>query len=62
VENFHPAPPLAPAKESFSVKQIVFSYNALDPTPCFQTRRFAMDQSGADWWRAFITMVHAFKA
>ena len=35
VENFRPAPPLGPAKESFSVKGVLFSYNALDATPCF---------------------------
>jgi hypothetical protein len=35
VENFHPAPDLGPAKESFYVNGINFSYNALDLTPCF---------------------------
>jgi len=40
VEDFHPAPPLGPAKESFSIKQTVFSYNALDPTPCFHNAPF----------------------
>jgi len=35
VENFSPAPALGPARESFSVNGVVFSYNALDDTPCF---------------------------
>jgi hypothetical protein len=35
VENFHPAPALGPARESFSVRGVIFSYNALDDTPCF---------------------------
>jgi hypothetical protein len=35
VEKFHPAPPIGPARESFSVRGILFSYNALDDTPCF---------------------------
>jgi hypothetical protein len=35
VENFHPAPALGPATESFSVNGMSFSYNALDNTPCF---------------------------
>jgi hypothetical protein len=35
VENFHPAPVLGPAIESFSVRGVVFTYNALDSTPCF---------------------------
>jgi hypothetical protein len=35
VENFHPAPVLGIAEESFSVHGVDFSYNALDSTPCF---------------------------
>lgn len=35
VENFHPRPGLGPADESFSVKGISFTYNALDYTSCF---------------------------
>jgi hypothetical protein len=35
VENFQPAPRLGPARESFSVRGAIFSYNALDDTPCF---------------------------
>lgn len=35
VENFRPAPALGPARESFSVRGVIFSYNALDDTPCF---------------------------
>ncbi|MFZ0735004.1 MAG: hypothetical protein WAM79_21990 [Candidatus Sulfotelmatobacter sp.] len=35
VENFRPAPALGPARESFSVSGVIFSYNALDDTSCF---------------------------
>jgi hypothetical protein len=35
VENFRPMPSLGPARESFSVHGVNFSYNALDSTPCF---------------------------
>ena len=35
VENFHPAPDLGIAAESFSVRGVDFSYSALDSTPCF---------------------------
>ena len=35
VENFRPAPTIGPARESFSVHGVSFSYNALDDTPCF---------------------------
>jgi hypothetical protein len=35
VEGFSPAPTLGPARESFSVSGVLFSYNALDDTPCF---------------------------
>ena len=35
VEDFQSAPALGPAWESFSVRGIIFSYNALDDTPCF---------------------------
>jgi hypothetical protein len=35
VEDFHPAPDLGAAKESFSVHGIPFSYNVLADTPCF---------------------------
>jgi hypothetical protein len=35
VENFLPAPRIGPARESFSVSGVLFSYNALDDTPCF---------------------------
>jgi tellurite resistance protein TehA-like permease len=40
VENFHPAPPLGAAEESFSVNGVNFSYNALDLTPCFHNAPF----------------------
>lgn len=35
VENFRPAPTIGPARESFSVRGVLFSYDALDDTPCF---------------------------
>jgi hypothetical protein len=35
VENFHPAPALGAANESFSVKGAIFSYNVLDANSCF---------------------------
>jgi hypothetical protein len=35
VENFRPAQTLGPASESFSVRGVSFSYNALDNKPCF---------------------------
>lgn len=35
VENFHPAPTLGAANESFSVNGINFTYNVLENTPCF---------------------------
>jgi hypothetical protein len=35
VEDFRPAPALGPARESFSIRGVVFSYNAFDDTPCF---------------------------
>ncbi len=35
VQNFPPAPTIGAAKESFSVGGVLFSYNALDETPCF---------------------------
>lgn len=35
IQNFRPAPALGPATESFSVNGIVFSYDALEDTPCF---------------------------
>jgi len=35
VENFDPAPILGVARESFSVGGVLFTYNALDATPCF---------------------------
>jgi hypothetical protein len=40
VENFHPAPALGAANESFSVDGIDFSYNALDLTTCFHNAPF----------------------
>jgi hypothetical protein len=40
VQNFHPAPTIGPASESFSVQGISFSYNALDATPCFHNAPF----------------------
>jgi hypothetical protein len=40
VENFHEAPPLGAAKESFSVRGVNFSYNALDPVSCFHNAPF----------------------
>jgi hypothetical protein len=35
VENFHPAPALGAAGEYFSVSGVVFTYDALESTPCF---------------------------
>jgi len=35
IQDFHPAPVLGPANESFTVQGIPFSYNVLDATPCF---------------------------
>ena len=35
VEDFRQAPALGPARESFSVRGVNFSYNVLDDTPCF---------------------------
>jgi|SRR5208282_1446155 len=35
VEDFHPMPALGPAKESFSVAGVGFSYYVADSTPCF---------------------------
>jgi hypothetical protein len=35
VEDFRAAPALGAARESFSVRGVVFSYNALDATSCF---------------------------
>jgi hypothetical protein len=35
VEDFHPMPALGVADESFSVNGRKFSYNVLEPTPCF---------------------------
>jgi hypothetical protein len=40
VEDFHPAPRLGPATESFTVNGTVFTYNALDSTPCFHDAPF----------------------
>lgn len=40
VENFRPAPAIGIATESFSVHGVVFSYNALDDTPCFHNAPF----------------------
>ena len=40
VENFQPAPAIGPARESFSVDGKLFSYNALDDTPCFHNAPF----------------------
>jgi hypothetical protein len=40
VENFHPAPLLGVADESFSVSGVSFSYNALDSTACFHNAPF----------------------
>jgi len=40
VENFHPAPVLGVANESFSVDGVDFSYNALDLTTCFHNAPF----------------------
>jgi hypothetical protein len=40
VENYHSAPALGPARESFSVSGVNFSYNALDATPCFHNAPF----------------------
>jgi hypothetical protein len=35
IESFSPAPTLGPSQESFAVGSKLFSYNALDDTPCF---------------------------
>lgn len=35
VRDFHAAPQLGPARESFSVGDESFTYNSLDETPCF---------------------------
>jgi hypothetical protein len=35
VQNFRGAPQLGPARESFTVGGVLFSYNALDATACF---------------------------
>jgi hypothetical protein len=40
VQNFRPAPTIGPARESFSVDGILFSYNALDDMPCFHNAPF----------------------
>ena len=40
VQDFRPAPALGPARESFSVDGISFSYNALDDSPCFHNAPF----------------------
>jgi hypothetical protein len=40
VENFHAAPELGAAEESFSVRGVNFSYNALDATSCFRNAPF----------------------
>ena len=40
VENFHPAPALGPASESFSVNGINFSYNSLESASCFHNAPF----------------------
>jgi hypothetical protein len=42
VENYIAAPALGPARESFSVSGVGFSYNALDPTPCFHNAPFRL--------------------
>src|ERR1700678_1704848 len=40
VENFHAAPELGAAEESFSVRGVNFSYNALGATWCFRNAPF----------------------
>lgn len=40
VQNFRPAPAIGIATESFSIHGVVFSYNALDDTPCFRNAPF----------------------
>ena len=40
VKNFHPAPKIGSAEESFSVRGILFSYYAGDSTPCFHNAPF----------------------
>jgi hypothetical protein len=40
VENFHAAPELGAAEESFSVRGVNFSYNALGATSCFRNAPF----------------------
>jgi len=40
VQNFRPAPTIGPARESFSVGGVLFSYNALDDTSCFHDTPF----------------------
>jgi hypothetical protein len=50
VEDFRAMPALGPANESFSVKGTTFSYNVLDPTPCFRNSppRLGPIHSGLD--------------
>jgi hypothetical protein len=40
VQNLRLAPTLGPARESFMVDGVSFSYNALDDTPCFHNAPF----------------------
>lgn len=35
IQDFHAAPILGPANESFTVSGVPFSYNVLDSSPCF---------------------------
>ncbi len=35
IQDFHAAPILGPANESFTVNGVPFSYNVLDSSPCF---------------------------
>jgi hypothetical protein len=60
VENFHPAPVLGAARESFSVHGIVFSYNVLDATPVFIMLLLTKAPSGRAWTFASTTKTDAY--
>jgi len=47
VENFHAAPELGAAEESFSVRGVNFSYNALDASSCFPNAPFGKGPIGS---------------
>ena len=60
VENFHPAPVLGVANESFSVDGVDFSYNALNLTTCFHNPLFAKARLGLVHLFVFPTKMGAF--